>query len=46
MADSIAGVYSDARSEYTKQLCGILIPSYFQFYLTILEKARDEERAE
>jgi len=42
MADSIAGVYSDARSEYTKQLCGILIPSYFQFYLTILEKAREE----
>ena len=42
MGDSIAGVYSDARSEYTKQLCGILIPSYFQFYLTILEKAREE----
>jgi len=42
MADSIAGVYSDARSEYTKQLCGILVPSYFQFYLTILEKAREE----
>ena len=42
MSDSIAGVYSDARSEYTKQLCGILIPSYFQFYLTILEKAREE----
>jgi hypothetical protein len=42
MGDSIAGVYSDARSEYTKQLCGILIPSYFQFYLTVLEKAREE----
>jgi hypothetical protein len=42
MADSIAGVYSDARSEYTKQLCGILVPSYFQFYLTILEKAKEE----
>jgi len=42
MGDSIAGVYSDARSEYTKQLCGILIPSYFQFYLTVLDKAREE----
>jgi len=42
MGDSIANVYSDARSEYTKQLCGILIPSYFQFYLSILGKARDE----
>lgn len=42
MGDSIANVYSDARSEYTKQLCGILIPSYFQFYLSILEKARAE----
>jgi hypothetical protein len=42
MGDAIAGVYSDARSEYTKQLCGILIPSYFQFYLSILEKAREE----
>jgi len=42
MGDSIANVYSDARSEYTKQLCGILIPSYFQFYLSILEKAREE----
>ena len=42
MGDSIANVYSDARSEYTKQLCGILIPSYFQFYLSILGKAREE----
>jgi len=41
MAD-ITGVYSDARSEYTKQLCNILIPPYFQFFLGILEKAREE----
>jgi hypothetical protein len=40
MNDSIANTYSDARSEYTKQLCQILVPSYFQWYLTILEKAR------
>jgi Family of unknown function (DUF5764) len=41
MAD-ITGVYSDARSEYTKQLCNILIPPYFQFFLGILEKAKAE----
>jgi len=40
MNDSIANTYSDARSEYTKQLCQILVPSYFQWYLTVLEKAR------
>jgi hypothetical protein len=41
MAD-VTGVYSDARSEYTKQLCNILIPSYFQFFLNILDKAKAE----
>jgi hypothetical protein len=44
MAD-VTGVYSDARSEYTKQLCNILIPPYFQFFLNILEKARTEVTA-
>ena len=44
MAD-VTGVYSDARSEYTKQLCNILIPPYFQFFLNILEKARAEVTA-
>ena len=42
MSQDIAGVYSDARSEYTKQLCGILIPSYFKVYLELLEKAKEE----
>ena len=41
----MTGVYSDARSEYTKQLCNILIPPYFQFFLNILEKARTEVTA-
>ena len=40
MNDSIANTYSDARSEYTKQLCQLLVPSYFQWYLTVLDKAR------
>ena len=40
MSQDIAGVYSDARLEYTKQLYTILVPSYFQFFLTMLEKAK------
>ena len=42
MGDAITGVYSEARTEYTKQLCSILIPSYFQFFLGLLDKAREE----
>lgn len=41
MSQDIAGVYSDARMEYTKQLCTILVPSYFQFFLSTLEKAKE-----
>ena len=42
MSDGITGVYSEARTEYTKQLCSILIPSYFQFFLSLLDKAKEE----
>jgi hypothetical protein len=38
--DSILSVYSDARAEYTKQLCIFLIPAYFQFFIDLLEKAK------
>ena len=38
--DSILSVYSDARTEYTKQLCVFLVPAYFQFYTDLLEKAK------
>jgi hypothetical protein len=38
--DSVLSVYSDARSEYTKQLCIYLVPAYFQFFLNLLEKAK------
>jgi len=41
MSDSVVSVYSDARSEYMKQLCLFLVPSYFQFYLNLLAKARE-----
>jgi len=40
-SDSIVSVYSDARAEYTKQLCVFLVPSYFRFFLSLLERARE-----
>ena len=39
--DSIVSVYSDARTEYTKQLYIFLVPSFFQFFLELLEKAKE-----
>jgi hypothetical protein len=39
-SDSVLSVYSDARAEYTKQLCMFLVPAYFQFYIELLEKAK------
>ena len=41
-SDSILSVYSDARAEYTKQLCVFLVPSYFQFYIDLLEKSKQQ----
>jgi len=46
MSDSIASVYSEARSEYTKQLCTFLVPAYFKFFLALLDKARELSVAE
>lgn len=46
MSDSIVSVYSDARTEYTKQLCAFLVPVYFQFFLGLLEKARSLSQSE
>lgn len=39
-SESILSVYSDARTEYTKQLCVFLVPAYFQFFIELLEKAK------
>lgn len=39
-SDPILSVYSDARAEYTKQLCVFLVPAYFQFFIDLLEKAK------
>lgn len=44
--DSVVGVYSDARTEYTKQLCVFLVPAYFQFFFQLLEKAKAATTAE
>jgi hypothetical protein len=41
-SDSILSVYSDARAEYTKQLCVFLVPAYFQFFIELLDKARND----
>jgi hypothetical protein len=41
-SDSILSVYSDARAEYTKQLCVFLVPAYFQFFIELLEKTKQE----
>jgi hypothetical protein len=38
--NSVIGVYSDARTEYSKQLCVFLVPAYFQFFLKLLEKSK------
>lgn len=46
MSDAIVSVYSDARTEYTKQLCAFLVPAYFQFFLNLLQKAKDQSSAE
>ncbi len=41
-SDSVLSVYSDARAEYTKQLCFFLVPAYFQFFIDLLERAKRE----
>ena len=45
-SDSILSVYSDARAEYTKQLCMFLVPAYFQFYIELLDKAKQNTVSE
>lgn len=44
--DSFVSVYSDARSEYTKQLCLFMTPAYFKWFILLLEKARETTAAE
>jgi hypothetical protein len=46
MSESIASVYSEARSEYTKQLCTFLVPAYFKFFLGQLDRAREMSTSE
>lgn len=44
--DSVLSVYSDARTEYTKQLSVFLVPAYFQFYVDLLETSRQTMAAD
>ncbi len=34
--------YSDARTEYTRQLCQFIVPAIFKFFTTLLDKSREE----
>jgi len=45
-SDSVLSVYSDARTEYTKQLSVFLVPAYFQFYVDLLETSRQTMAAD
>jgi hypothetical protein len=38
-----ASVYAEAKSEYTKQLCQYLVPSLQQYFLDMLEDAKQKE---
>jgi hypothetical protein len=38
-----ASVYAEAKSEYTKQLCQYLVPSIQQYFLDLLEEAKQKE---
>jgi hypothetical protein len=37
------GVYAEAKSEYTKQLCQYIVPSMQQYFLDLLEEAKQKE---
>lgn len=39
-SDSILSVYTDARTEYSKQLYQIIVPAIFKFFMELLKKAR------
>ena len=34
--------YSDARTEYTRQLCQFIVPAIFKFFTSLLDKARED----
>jgi hypothetical protein len=41
-ADPTLLAYSDARTEYTKQLCQFIVPATFRFFTRLLDRAREE----
>jgi hypothetical protein len=36
------GVYTDARTEYSKQLCHTIVPAIFKLFMDMLKKARED----
>ncbi len=40
--DSALGVYTDARTEYSKQLCQTIVPAIFKVFMELLKKARED----
>ncbi len=36
------GVYTDARTEYSKQLCQTIVPAIFKLFMDMLKKARED----
>jgi hypothetical protein len=44
--DSALLAYSDARTEYTKQLCQTIVPAIMKLFLDMLQESRDATRTE
>ncbi len=44
--DSGTNVYSEAKSEYMLQLCSYLTPAYFNFYIDLLARAKEDMKDE
>ena len=40
------GVYTDARTEYSKQLCQTIVPAIFKLFMDMLKKAREDVNGE
>ena len=45
-ADPSLLVYSEAKTEYTKQLCQFVVPAILKFSINLLEKAKELSKGE
>jgi hypothetical protein len=46
MEDPALLAYSDARTEYTKQLCQTIVPAIMRFFIELLAKSKEETMSE